>query len=99
MLYEVITPENEYILFKDNPSLVKDQRTQLNSELASRGISTDIPVFITEMGIYPGPAFDDFVTMKNDHLRQAAGMASLFYWYLTRITSYNVCYTKLLRWI
>ncbi|MDX8341158.1 hypothetical protein SLH46_18310 [Draconibacterium sp. IB214405] len=76
-------PENEYILFKDNPSLVKDQRTQLNSELASREISTDIPVFITEMGIYPGPAFDDFVTMKNDHLRQAAGMASLFYWYLT----------------
>jgi len=35
------------------------------------------------MGIYPGPAFDDYVTMKNDHLRQAAGMASLFYWYLT----------------
>ncbi len=76
-------PDSEYILFKDDPSLVKEQHTLLNRELAGRKISTEIPVFITEMGIYPGPAFDDFVTMKNDHLRQAAGMASLFYWYLT----------------
>ncbi|WP_340112946.1 GH39 family glycosyl hydrolase [Maribellus mangrovi] len=76
-------PDSAYILFKDDPSLVKEQRTLLNRELASRGIRIDIPVFITEMGIYPGPAFDDFVTMKNDHLRQAVGMASLFYWYLT----------------
>ena len=76
-------PDSVYILFKDNPSLVKDQHTILNKELASRNMSTDIPVFITEMGIYPGPSFDDFVTMKNDHLRQAAGMASLFYWYIT----------------
>ena len=75
-------PDSAYILFKDNPSLVKNQRTMLNKELVSKGISTDIPVFITEMGIYPGPAFDDFVSMKNDHLRQATGMASLFYWYL-----------------
>lgn len=76
-------PDSAYILFKDDPSLVKEQRKLLNRELASRNMSSDIPVFVTEMGIYPGPAFDDFVTMKNDHLRQAAGMASLFYWYLT----------------
>ncbi len=76
-------PDSAYILFKDNPSLVKDQRTILNKELAERNMPTDIPVFVTEMGIYPGPAFDDFVSLKNDHLRQAAGMASLFYWYLT----------------
>lgn len=76
-------PDSAYILFKDDPSLVKDQRKILNRELAIRNLSTDIPVFITEMGLYPGPAFDDFVSMKNDHLRQAAGMASLFYWYMT----------------
>lgn len=76
-------PDSAYILFKDDPSLVKNQRKILNRELASRNISLDIPVFITEMGMYPGPAFDDFVSIKNDHLRQAAGMASLFYWYVT----------------
>ncbi len=76
-------PGEEYMLFKDDPSLVKEQRKILNKELASRDISIDMPVFITEMGIYPGPAFDDFVSIKNDHLRQAAGMASLFYWYQT----------------
>lgn len=76
-------PDSAYILFKDDPSLVKEQRTILNEELVKRNMNTNIPVFITEMGIYPGPAFDDFVSIKNDHLRQAAGMASLFYWYLT----------------
>ncbi len=81
-------PDSVYILFKDNPSLVKDQYKILNKELASRDMRADIPVFITEMGMYPGPAFDDFVSIKNDHLRQAAGMASLFYWYLT--TSDNI---------
>lgn len=75
-------PDSAYILFKDNPSLVKDQRTILNEELAKRNMDTNMPVFVTEMGMYPGPAFDDFVSLKNDHLRQAAGMASLFYWYL-----------------
>lgn len=81
-------PGENYIMFKDNPSLVKDQRTILNAELSQRGISKDIPVFITEMGLYPGPSFDDYVSMKNDHLRQATGMASLFYWYMESDKTY-----------
>ncbi|RKD90892.1 GH39 family glycosyl hydrolase [Mangrovibacterium diazotrophicum] len=81
-------PDAAYILFKDDPSLVKDQRAILNQELASRNISVDIPVFITEMGMYPGPAFDDFTSMKNDHLRQAAGMASILYWYMESKNTY-----------
>ena len=81
-------PGEAYVMFKDNPSLVNDQRKLLNAELAQRGMNTDIPVFITEMGLYPGPSFDDFVTMKNDHLRQAAGMASLFYWYMNSENTY-----------
>ncbi len=75
-------PDSVYQLFKDNPELVYEQRSILNKELEARGLSTDIPVFVTEMGIYPGPSFDDFVTMKNDHLRQASGVASLLYWYM-----------------
>jgi Glycosyl hydrolases family 39 len=75
-------PESAYIMFNENPSMVKDQRAQLDAELSSRGINTNIPAFVTETGMYPGPSFNDLATMKNDHLRQAAGMASLFYWYL-----------------
>ncbi len=74
--------DTEYNLFKDDPSVVKGQREMLNKELKNRGISIEIPVFVTETGMYPGPAFDDFNTIKNDHLRQASGMASLLYWYL-----------------
>ncbi|WP_163718507.1 GH39 family glycosyl hydrolase [Mangrovibacterium lignilyticum] len=81
-------PDSAYILFKDNPSLVKDQRVILNQELASRNMKVDVPVFITEMGMYPGPAFDDFTSMKNDHLRQAAGMASILYWYMESKNTY-----------
>ena len=77
-----VRPDSAYILFKDNPSLVHDQRERLNEVLRAQGIQTDIPVFITEMGLYPGPSFDDYPTMRYDHLRQAAGIPSLFYWYL-----------------
>lgn len=81
-------PGKEYNFYKDNPSLVKDQRSILEKEMMSRGISTDIPTFITEMGIYPGPLFDDYGNMKNDRLRQAAGVMSINYWYLNSKNSY-----------
>jgi len=81
-------PGKEYNFYKDNPSLVKDQRSILEKEMMSRGISTDIPTFITEMGIYPGPLFDDYGNMKNDRLRQAAGVMSINYWYLNSENSY-----------
>ncbi|MDQ3843123.1 MAG: hypothetical protein M3342_03795 [Bacteroidota bacterium] len=75
-------PDSVYQFFKENPSLVRDQRKQLDTELSSRGIRTDIPAFVTETGIYPGGLSDDRNTMQNDVLRQAAGVASLFYWFL-----------------
>lgn len=77
-----LKPAEDYLMFKDNPSLVKDQRKLLDIELAKRGLSTKIPAFITETGIYPGPSFDEMNSTTNDHLRQASGVASLFYWYL-----------------
>ncbi|MCR8667861.1 hypothetical protein NO995_09225 [Aestuariibaculum sp. M13] len=81
-------PGKEYKFYKDNPSLVKDQRSILEKEMTSRGISTEIPTFITEMGVYPGPLFDDYGNMKNDRLRQAAGVMSINYWYLNSKNSY-----------
>jgi len=81
-------PGKEYKFYKDDPSLVKDQRMILENEMRSRGISTDIPTFITEMGVYPGPLFDDYGNMKNDRLRQAAGVMSINYWYLNSNNSY-----------
>jgi hypothetical protein len=81
-------PRKEYNFYKDDPSLVKDQRSILEKEMIKRGISTDIPTMITEMGIYPGPLFDDYGNMKNDRLRQAAGVMSINYWYLNSGNSY-----------
>ena len=81
-------PDSAYIMFKDNPALVKDQRALLSKELTARGLNADMPVFITEMGLYPGPSFDDYPTMKYDRLRQAAGMPSIFYWYMESNNTY-----------
>ncbi|WP_179232822.1 S-layer homology domain-containing protein [Paenibacillus rigui] len=70
---------------KENPSIVDTQRIQIDAELSTRGLSTDIPSFITESGIYPGTLSD--VPNSNggvgpDQLRQAAGLASLHYWFM-----------------
>ena len=75
-------PKKVYEFLKDDPSLVKSQRKILDSLLISKGLSTEIPAFITETGIYPGPLFDEAGSTRNDHLRQAAGVASIFYWFL-----------------
>lgn len=73
--------------YKQNPSEVATQRARLDEMLADRGISTKIPAFITESGIYPGPSFDDR-TGTTDYLRQAAGVASLHYWYSNQPNTY-----------
>ncbi|WP_248930662.1 S-layer homology domain-containing protein [Paenibacillus hamazuiensis] len=82
------------LFYKDNPRLATEERSAIETELSSRGISTDIPSFITETGMYPGPLGDDldlgslatgkppkYDYIDKDQLRQAAGMASLAYWY------------------
>jgi len=74
--------DSEYAFLKDDPSRIKGQRAIFEKELAKRGLSKSIPSFITEMGIYPGPLFDQQGSMRNDHLRQAAGLASVHYWFL-----------------
>jgi hypothetical protein len=74
-------------LFKQNPSDVATQRSRINDLLADHHISQKTPVFVTESGIYPGPSFDD-PTGTGDYLRQAAGVASLHYWYSQQPNTY-----------
>ena len=71
-----------YHFYKDDPSEVDNQRELLEAELRSRGIDDDIPGFITETGIYPGPSFDHQDDPHADYLIQAAGVPSLLYWYM-----------------
>lgn len=69
-----------YHFYKGDPSEVAGQRAKLEAELKSRGLSTKIPSFITELGIYPGPSFDNPNDARPDYLIGAAGVSSLLYW-------------------
>ena len=71
-----------YHFYKGDPSEVADQRAQLEAALSSRGIPENIPGFITETGIYPGPSFDHRNDPHADYVIQAAGVQSLLYWYM-----------------
>jgi hypothetical protein len=48
--------------YKDNPSRVVGQRAQVEKMLEARGLDRNIPTFLTESGMYPGPLFDDPTT-------------------------------------
>ena len=45
--------------YKDDPSQVRGQRSRLDQMLRSRHLGTNLPVLITESGMYPGPLYDD----------------------------------------
>ena len=77
-----------YHFYKGDPSEVAGQRDLLNAALESRGLDTDIPAFITETGIYPGPSFDHQDDPRPDYLIGAAGVPSLHYWYLEQPDTY-----------
>lgn len=71
-----------YHFFKGDPSEVAGQRASLEADLRARGLSTRIPSFITELGIYPGPSFDNQADARPDYLIGAAGVPSLLYWFM-----------------
>ena len=77
-----------YHFYKGNPSEVADERGKLEAELASRGLDTNVPAFITETGIYPGPSFDHADDPHADYLIGAAGVLSLHYWYMESPRTY-----------
>jgi len=70
------------VFFKENPQQVAAYRPLIDDELRKRGLDEHLPTYITEMGLYPGPSFDNMSDPRPDYLRQAAGLASLAYWFL-----------------
>jgi len=74
--------------YKGDPSEVAGERGLLNAALKSRGLDTDIPAFITETGIYPGPSYDHKDDPRPDYLIGAAGVPSLHYWYMEQPNTY-----------
>jgi len=77
-----------YHFYKGDPSEIANQRERLNAALDSRGLDTDIPAFITETGIYPGPSFDNQEDPRPDYLIGAAGVLALHYWYMEQPDTY-----------
>jgi hypothetical protein len=69
------------IFYKDNPSVVYGHRAKVEAELRKAGLDVNTPSFITETGIYPGP-MGEGAAVEDDVLRQAAGVASLHYWFI-----------------
>ena len=78
----------EYHAYKPDPSQLRTQRARLDEWLNERGLTEGTPVFVTETGIYPGPSFDEKDPSKNDYLRQAAGLASMHYWWAEQAEIY-----------
>ncbi|MEB5967383.1 hypothetical protein [Comamonas testosteroni] len=68
------------------PRFVAGQRAELENMLRARGISTNIPSYVTETGIYPGPSCD--MCDRTDYARGAAGVASLHYWFANESNTY-----------
>ena len=71
-----------YSFYKDDPTQVAKERGQFDAEMRSRGLNANIPAFITETGIYPGPSFDNKDDPRPDYLIGAAGVPALHYWYI-----------------
>ncbi|WP_106398878.1 hypothetical protein [Actinocorallia populi] len=67
-------------LYSKDLRTVASDRDTLRAWLKERRLPRNLPTFITETGIYPGPSFDD-PEPENDYLRQAAGMATYGYLY------------------
>lgn len=74
--------------YKGNPSEIAGHRDLLNAALESRGLDTDLPAFITETGIYPGPSFDNQDDPLPDYLIGAAGVPALHYWFMESDNTY-----------
>ncbi len=81
--------------YKFNPSEVASERSELEAELKARGLDSTIPSFITELGIYPGPSFDNKDDPRPDYLIGAAGIASILYWYMD--SPHNVPFNWVMR--
>jgi hypothetical protein len=74
-------------MYNGDLRVVASQRETLRGWLEERRIRRDIPSYVTETGIYPGPAYDD-TDPKKDYIRQAAGMATYGYLFANQPDTY-----------
>lgn len=74
-------------MYKGDLRVVAPQRQNLLGWLKERRLDQRIPSYITETGIYPGPAYDD-TDPKEDYVRQAAGMATYAYYFANQPDTY-----------
>lgn len=66
---------------RDNPAAVATEKATVRGWLTAHGLAPDIPVFVTEYGVFPGA--NSGTTFETDLLTQAAAMATLGYYYAT----------------
>lgn len=71
---------HRYDFYRTKPADAKDEEARIVERLRSHGLREDIPMFITEMGIFPvqRKVTDD---IGYDQVIQAAAMTSIFYYY------------------
>ncbi|MFJ9737307.1 hypothetical protein [Streptomyces sp. NPDC101166] len=74
-------------MYKGDLRVVAKQRETLLGWFKERRIHQRIPSYVTETGVYPGPAFDDTDPHK-DYVRQAAGMATYSYYFANQPDTY-----------
>ncbi|MFB1298298.1 hypothetical protein ACAG24_022545 [Mycobacterium sp. pW049] len=86
--YLEVQPNGARKFFKEDPSLVKNYRDDMDAILSARGLPTNTPVFVSETGIYPGPLCDN--CDSTDYSHQAAGMAALHYWFTQQHDTYVI---------
>ncbi|MDZ7618243.1 MAG: hypothetical protein U1E05_14650 [Patescibacteria group bacterium] len=71
---------HRYDFYKTKPAQAANEEAEIDARLKIHGLSEDIPLFITEMGIFPvrRQVTDD---VGYDQVIQAAAMTSIFYYY------------------
>ncbi|MEH0421243.1 glycosyl hydrolase [Streptomyces sp. B21-083] len=74
-------------MYNTDLRVVASQRDTLRGWLKERRIDARTPSYVTETGIYPGPAYDD-TDPRKDYLRQAAGMATYGYYFAGQRDTY-----------
>jgi hypothetical protein len=79
-------------LYNRDLNVVASERATIRDWLRERRLPGNIPSFVTETGIYPGPSFDD-PEPSNDYIRQAAGLATYGYLYANQpgTSMFNWC--------
>lgn len=80
--HQYLTPSGggSWDAIKDNPAVVAGERAGIDDMLAKKKLPTGLPVFVSEIGVFPGTRQSTLGFEPDLHI-QAAAVASLHYWY------------------